>query len=198
MLIPGIAYRRLPQSATSQNETHSSFEDVAYATTASLDISDLYIKQLARHHKEEVETTKKINGYISQLADLRHLVQQIRYQNDLQTPTVGTALRKVQGATKQTERGLKADECTPASLVNPMDELTQATANLISQLPGDISVANENKATEKFQNNAPIGGNAPTWRVNTTASRNEAVGAFQNNAPIYGDSAWLASYFKDS
>jgi hypothetical protein len=171
-------------------------ENVADATTALLDNSVKKIRRLQDADEREANTAEKLVAYMKQLAAIRELLQQIKFQDALQTPVVGSALIKVQSVMLQLAQGLEDDICDHDRLIHRMDELSQATDNLRRQFPGDTSVALENKAERAFQANAAIGGKAPEGRLHTTASKNEAKDAVMINAPVFGDASWLAAFAK--
>lgn len=138
-------------------------------------------KNLARYPAEELEDGLK------QLADVNKLIQKVRFNDDLQTPTVGRALLKVEDVLArlgQASAGGSVDD-----IYDVVVELVQAAKNLRNGLPGDVHLADGNKATGRgSQLNGAIifAGSQRPDRLVSEAMRNEVADGFQTNAPIYG------------
>ncbi|KAL9119463.1 MAG: hypothetical protein Q9187_003984 [Circinaria calcarea] len=146
--------------------------EAAYATKL-LDKAVSYIGEVRKTYKNN-------------LNDIRSLLQSVKYQDALQTPTVGLALSTVKDVLERLVQVSKSPRDLNHQLSKIMDELNQATVNLRSQLPGDISTASDNNAKSGIQTNAAIGGNSPEGRVGTTASRNTATNRFMLGLEIIG------------
>lgn len=159
----------------------------AAATTELLDNAVAHIEGC----KGRTITSVNLNNHINKLAAIRSLLQRIRYQVDLQTPAVASALAPIKPPLK-----MLVQTSSLSQITNIMDELDQASINLRRQLPGNFSMASDNKVTAGFQGNAPIGGQQPEGRIISEAMRNHAENSMQINAPVYGDISALVKLGK--
>lgn len=136
-----------------------------------------------------------VSKHLEELKKIRGLVQKIRYQQDLQTRSVATALATLKGVAKKLDEvlGVRPEVLQEQTLNinNAMDELHEAGKNLRQQLPGDISSALRNEVSNGFQINATMGGESPEGRVITESVANKASSATQINAPVYGNPGWF-------
>lgn len=133
--------------------------------------------------------------HLEELSKIRGLVQKIRYQQDLQTRSVATALATLKGVAKKLDQVLGRGKVLQEQLFNAMDELREAGRNLRQQLPGDISSALSNEVSNGLQINATMGKERQEGRVITEAIANKATSAAQINAPVYGNASYLEKLF---
>ncbi|KAF2640903.1 hypothetical protein P280DRAFT_333085 [Massarina eburnea CBS 473.64] len=151
-------------------------------------------KILSKASEGVTGTTTK---YPDQINETRCLLVKIRYQDALQTPSVSLALYPVIGIIERIFQML-GNENSSEELPNAMTELQEATSNLESQLPGERSIANNNKLFGGFQSNALFDGSGrgSERRLNTEASGNLVRNGFQTNAPTYGNPTAMAELFR--
>lgn len=160
----------------------------AEAATTSLDLAVAQIKDCHSLRRSPVV----LDDAHETLAQVRSLIQKVRYQQAFQTPNVMAALGNLGSVIDVLVTCTRGGTTSLTVFENTMNEIDEATKNLRQQFPGHFAVARNNKADDAFQVNAAVGLKASDERVIAEAWGNDAKGALQINAPIFGDAAVLA------
>jgi hypothetical protein len=170
------------------------FVDVAAEAKATSRLLDMAINIVNR-------TPKAIAAFYDHQAELdktTKLVHRVEFQSDMQTQNVGRALGPLKAAVGELTDALIDGSYMSSQLGHVMSKITQATKNLKDQLPGDVAIAEDNKATGgAHQFNGFAGKTEAHGRIHTEARGNtvEGQGGRQINGAVYGGGFDMNSFY---